>query len=375
MRICFLNHNLNPATGAGRFGATLIERLRRADPTLEVVVLTTISSARPLERPILAANWVLLVSALPEIRRCFRTCDVIHALDGWPYGVIAAIALIGIRRPLVITAIGTGAVQPLYRWYGWLLTRAYRRADRIAAISSNTRREILAKVPGVEITVINHAVDAEEFSGDAMAGLSETEKQEIEELKPYIFSVGGWKRRKGFEYSFAAFAEIRKRFPNMQYVICGIGPKPKLEEPLGLSGSVSYFKGVRWPFLRALYKNAELFMLLAVDDDKDIEGFGFAFLEAAAAGLAVVGTRESGAEDALCDGENGFLVPQRDAKAAADATIRILGDSTLRDRMQAASLAFSLRMNWERVVEQYLEVYRGLTKGARLSFVDRWYHL
>lgn len=360
MRICFLSHNVNPATGAGRFGLNLIERLQRAEPGLEAVVLTTIGSGHPLERPLLSRNRPKLLLALPRIRAVFRSCDLIHALDGWPYGVIAALALIGLGRPLVITAIGTGAVQPLYRWYGGLLRRAYRRAAAIAAISSNTRREILAKVPGIEIAVINHAVDAGEFSGDLMAGLTETEKSEIEHLKPYVLSVGGWKRRKGFEHSFAAFAEIKKRFPALRYVICGIGPKPRLEEPLGLSGSVRYFKGIRWPFLKAMYKNANLFMLLPVDDDKDIEGFGFAFLEAAAAGLPVIGTRESGAEDAVSDGENGFLVPQRDARAAADAAIRILGDAELGDRMRRASPAFSRQMNWGRVVEAYRRLYRAV---------------
>ncbi|MDP3727715.1 MAG: glycosyltransferase family 4 protein [bacterium] len=360
MRICFLNHNLNPATGAGRFGLNLVLYLQRADPAFNAVVLTTVSFGHPLERPLLPANWIRLLIALPEIRREFRRADIIHALDGYPYGIIAAFALIGIRRPLVITAIGTGAVQPLYRWYGGALAWAYRRAARVVAISNYTRREILARVPDVAVEVVNHAVDAAEFEGDLMGVLSEVEKSEIEKLRPYILSVGGWKRRKGFQYSFTAFAEVKKRFPGMHYAVCGIGPKPQLEKPFGLEGSVSYFKGIRWPFLKALYASAECFLLLPVDDAKDIEGFGFAFLEAAAAGLPVIGTRQSGAEDALLDGKNGFLVPQRDAGAAAEAAIRILSDAGLRGRFSAASRSFAGRMTWERVITSYLEIYREL---------------
>mgnify|MGYP001561687239 FL=1 len=360
MNVCFLNHNLNDRSGAGRFGSNLVERLGRADPGFKAVVLTTLSCGHPLERPILSANWFSLLLALPDIRAEFRRAEIIHALDGYPYGLVAALALIGIRRPLLITAIGTGAVQPLYRWYRWLTRWAYRRADRLAAISTNTKREMLKRVAGLDITVINHAVDADEFSGDLTAGLSEIDMSEIENLKPYMLSLGGWKRRKGFEYSFPAFAEIRKRFPEMRYVICGIGPKPQLEEPLGLGGSVHYFKGVRWPFLKALYASAELFMLLPMDDGKDIEGFGFAFLEAAAAGLPVVGTFESGAEDAVADGENGFLVPPRDAPSAAAAAIRILSDPDLRAKFRDGSRRFAARMGWARVVGAYQAAYRGL---------------
>lgn len=365
MRICFLNHDMRHdprkvSSGAGRFGATLIERLRASDPAIEVTVLTTVGTGHPLEIPILFKNRLRLLLALPRIRRIFRRCDIIHALDGYPYGVIAALALIGIRRPLIITAIGTGAVQPLYRWYRWLAAWAYRRADRVVAISANTRREILKRVPDLNVTVINHAVESGEFLGDLMAGLPGTEKSEIEKLKPYTLSVGGWKRRKGFEYSFPAFAEIRKRFPEMKYVICGIGPKRELEKSLGLEGSVHYLKGIRWPFLKAIYASAELFMLLPVDDGKDIEGFGFAFLEAAAAGLPVVGTRESGAEDAVAEGENGFLVPPRDPHAAAEAAIRILSDPDLRAKFRDGSRRFAGRMSWARVIGAYQAAYRGL---------------
>ncbi|MBI4132354.1 MAG: glycosyltransferase family 4 protein [Candidatus Sungbacteria bacterium] len=357
MRICFLNHDLDDRKGAGRFGVNFISRLRQARPDIQCTVLTSAGSGHPLEEAILYPSKVKFLLALPRIRAVFRHCDLIHALDGWPYGVIAALASLGLGKKLVITAIGTGAVQPLYRPYGWLVAWAYRRASRVVAISSNTRREILARVPDVAITVINHAVDAGEFSGDLSIALTAEERSAIRALKPYVLSVGGWKRRKGFQYSFAAFAEMKKRFPELSYVICGIGPKPQLEEPLGLGGAVSYFKNIRWPFLKAIYAGAELFFLLPVDDSKDIEGFGFAFLEAAAAGLPVIGTRDSGAEDALSDGVNGFLVPPRDADAAAEAAIRILSDAQLRERFRAASLAFAREMTWERVTSSYQRLY------------------
>lgn len=358
MRICFLNHSLNPATGAGRFGLNLIGRMLGADKSLEAVVLTTAYSGHALERPILAANWFGLLLALPRIRAEFRRADIIHALDGYPYGVIAALALIGMRRLFIITAIGTGAVQPLHRRQARLVSWAYRRAKRVVAISANTRDEILACLSGLQIAVVNHAVDADEFLGEPFDGLSSSQRTEIERLRPYVLSVGSWKKRKGFEYSFAAFAEITKRFPQMRHIVCGIGSKPRLEKPLGLEGRVSYFKNVGWPFVKALYRNAELFMLLPVDDNKDIEGFGFVFLEAAAAGLPVIGTIGTGAADAMLDGENGFLVPQRDASSAAHAAIRVLSDTALRRRFRSSSLDFARRMNWGRVISAYRAIYR-----------------
>ena len=42
------------------------------------------------------------------------------------------------------------------------------------------------------------------------------------------------------------------------------------------------------------------------------EGFGLTLLEASAAGLPVIGTRDCGAEDAVIEGETGLLVAQSD---------------------------------------------------------------
>ena len=135
-----------------------------------------------------------------------------------------------------------------------------------------------------------------------------------------------------------------------------------LVRELGLEDRVVMVKHVPRPFLVGLYRNAELFMLLPYDVDKDVEGFGFVFLEAAAAGLPVIGTRESGAEDALSHGENGFLVPPQDPPAAAEAAIRILSSPELKERFSRASLAFAREMNWERVAAAYHHIYRSLLR-------------
>src|SRR3989338_1669656 len=363
MRICFLNHDMDPALGAGRFGVNLVERLARADPRLDAEVLITIASGHPRERAILPKTLSGFIVRCAEIRRAFSSADIIHALDGYPYGFIAALASLGLGKKLIITAIGTGAVRPLYGRMGWLLAWAYRRANRVVAISRNTKREILEKVPDCAIAVVNHAVDADDFRAHGDGELAPEERGAILALKPYILSVGAWKKRKGFEYSFPAFAEVQKKFPRLSYVVCGIGPKPHLEAPHGLGGRVKYFKGVRWPFLRSLYQNAELFMLLPVDDEKDIEGFGFAFLEAAAAGLPVIGTMASGAEDAGAEGENGYLVPPRNSAAAAAAATAILGNPGLRKKFSDGSLAFAKRMSWDRVVSAYRNMYGELLKS------------
>lgn len=358
MRICYLNHDLNDNTGAGRFGLQLIRCLEHEYSNFHSVPLTAVSSSHARDESVLYPNPLRLLFALPLIRSIFKKCDIVHALDGFPYGVIAAIASFGLGRKLVITAVGTGAVQAFcHPMRGALLRWAYRRADRVVAVSNYTKREILKYVPGLHISVINHAVDAEEFSSLLDAELSEEENLTIERLKPYLLSVGSGKPRKGYEYSFSAFARMGRRFPELTYVAVGYDKGTAMIGALGIADRVSCFVGVRRQFLSALYRNAELFMLLPHEDRGDIEGFGFVFLEAAAAGLPVIGTRGSGAEDAVEHGKNGFLVEPKDAVSAADAGIKILSDRSLRAQFVQGSIDFAKRMNWERVAKKYMTIY------------------
>lgn len=363
MRVCFLNHDLKENTGAGRFGLQLIGQMVKENPDFHPIVLTTERSGHSWEKPILSSNVIRLVFALPRIRYFFKRCDVIHALDGFPYGVIAAVVSAGLGKKLIITAIGTGAVQAFRNPIkGALLRWAYRRADKLVAVSNYTKREILSRVSGLDISVINHGVDAQEFQQSSDPELTEEEQEAIRRMKPYILTVGGGKRRKGYEYSFPAFVRVAEHFPDLRYVVVGHDIEHTPADSLGIANKVFCFAWIRRPFLRALYQNAELFILLPYNDRGDVEGFGFAFLEAAAAGLPVIGTYESGTVDAIEHGKNGFLVEPRNAKAAAGAAIKILSDPALKEKFSRESLTFAKKMSWEKVAKEYRAIYETLNK-------------
>lgn|GEM_PF-493722 len=293
MRIAYLNHDTSSLTGAGRFYQSFSSAIKKLLPNVQIEALTT--------ENIIYANKFKLIFALPVIRRILSRCDVIHALDGWPYGVIAAWANKTLKKPLIITAIGTGAVKPLYSWWRRpILKWAYRRAFRVIAVSNNTKREILKFLPDLKIEVVNHGVDYERFNNE---NTKIYESTKIKSLKPYILSVGALKKRKGYEHAIKAFAQIAKIFPDLKYLILGQGSEKTNLQLLitnyQLQNRVVFLNKLSEEEMIALYRNAELFMLLPQDDNKDIEGFGLVFLEAAAAGLPVVATKETSAEDAV----------------------------------------------------------------------------
>ncbi|MFY9493279.1 MAG: glycosyltransferase family 4 protein [Minisyncoccia bacterium] len=357
MKICFLNHNLKPNTGSGSFWLSFSRALKKENPDWEFKILTSMD--------ILSGGFVSLLFNFFKIRGIFSQSEVIHALDGWPYGFIATAFSVGLRKKIVITAIGTGAVQPLYRFFKkTLMIWAYKKADKVVAISNNTKKEILKIIPNLKIEVINHGVDFEKFSSFAPTSskTSEgrgkvTEGKQITDLKPYILSVGTLKKRKGYEYSIETFARISKQFPELKYVIVGKGPeKDNLKyqmSNLKIENKVVFFDKVEEDFLIALYHAAELFILLPQDDGKDIEGFGLVFLEAAVYGLPIIATLNTSAEDAVKNGINGFLVPTNDGKKAAEAILSIIGDIGLKEKLSRASIDFAKSMSWNKVAQYY----------------------
>ena len=91
--------------------------------------------------------------------------------------------------------------------------------------------------------------------------------------------------------------------------------------------------------------------------DRGFEGFGIVYLEAAAAGTPSIGSLDSGAEDAVVDGESGFLVEQN-VGAVAAAMEKLLGDDELRVRLGESARAHARQSGWDTNAAKVLELYR-----------------
>ena len=88
------------------------------------------------------------------------------------------------------------------------------------------------------------------------------------------------------------------------------------------------------------------------------EGIPKVLLEAASTGRAIVTTDHPGCREAVADGENGLLVPIKDAEATAEAIARLLEDTALRAQMGKASRARAENMfDVQLVVNMTLSVY------------------
>jgi glycosyltransferase involved in cell wall biosynthesis len=97
------------------------------------------------------------------------------------------------------------------------------------------------------------------------------------------------------------------------------------------------------------------------------EGLGLALLEAMAAGVPVVGTSVGGIPEIIRDGENGLLVPPKDAPAMAQALIEIISDGKKAQEMGKKGQSmiesqFSLTGMLHKIETVYREQYEKIAK-------------
>lgn len=102
------------------------------------------------------------------------------------------------------------------------------------------------------------------------------------------------------------------------------------------------------------------------------EGLGYSLLEGAAAELPTIGSNISGIEDALADGETGYLVPFRDDDALAAAIRKLAGDPELCLRLGKAGRERVERVFSQRVViDALVAEYDRLLTERGIALPDR----
>ncbi len=257
---------------------------------------------------------------------------VVHA-----HGEFAAIfgraAAVAARVPVVVFQAQN--VPPYIQAFRHVLQNRLLTACTagIIACSQDTKRYLVdvERIPPEKIEVIHNCVDVDAI--DAAKPLREEARREFG-FGPEHVVLGTVSRLapvKGHAFLLDALARLHPRHPHARLLIVCDGPeRPNLEaqvERLGLD-SVVQFAGMRGDAPRLLAG-----MDVFVQPTADVEGLPLAIAEAMAAGLPVAATDVGGVREAVVDGENGFLIPPRDAEALASALDRLIVDAALRRAM------------------------------------------
>jgi glycosyltransferase involved in cell wall biosynthesis len=180
---------------------------------------------------------------------------------------------------------------------------------------------------------------------------------------PLILSVGRYCEKKGFPYLIEACRQLKQQGHKFQCDIVGYGPlQAELEQliaDLDVADVVSLAGKMTQDELVKVYQRASIFVLpCQVMENGDRDGIPNVLLEAMAMEIPVVSTDISGIGELVESGENGFLVPEKNPPALADALEKLLTQPELSAQFgkagrQRVLQQFSLERNVSEIRELF----------------------
>ncbi len=175
--------------------------------------------------------------------------------------------------------------------------------------------------------------------------------------KPFFISVGGLEGHKNFETTANAFITL-KQHRDVQLAVVGGGSDPWKNiykdalDKQGIKGVV--FTGfVSREDLCILYAAASGLVFPSL-----YEGFGFPALEAMANGCPVVVSKTSSLPE-VC-GDAALYVEPKDVSAVAQAMLRLVDESGLRQRLSEVGKTQAQKFSWEKCAKLTFEIWTKL---------------
>jgi phosphatidylinositol alpha-1,6-mannosyltransferase len=248
-------------------------------------------------------------------------------------------AVIGhvLRIPVWLQTHGIDAWETPKRVVG----AAAERSALITTVSRHTKRKLLAwaNVDPEHVRVLPNTVRSIFTPGDK----NEAFLEQLDLVgRPIILTVSRLAKAdyyKGHRRLVRILPKVLQHFPTATYVIVGDGDaRSELEEEVsrgGIASSVRFLGRLSDEQVLHLYRSAAVFAMPSTK-----EGFGIVFIEAAAAGLPVIGGNRDGSADALADGVIGMMVNPDDDEALTNALLVSLSGSVKADPVHAQRFSF-----------------------------------
>lgn len=352
------------------FGQTIRDALDPSDPfsILKPLSLWELGVSRFGVFPEMQTFGLRLLRRWPEIQKRYRF-DVVFDNQCLSWGLLGIQALgvpvvSVIHHPLHIDREADFTIDPslkkrVERTLYFPLRMQETVAPRLAKIvtvseASRAAIEKYFKIPQKHVSVVYNGTDTEIFHP-----IPEQPKE-----ADLLFVGRTEDRKKGIGTMFEALSMLPEHV-TLKIVdgrIPAHGLVPRLTKQYGLEGRVKVIdRMLSVPELVAQYSSGKVALVPSF-----FEGFGFPASEAMACGLPVIANAAGALPEVVgTDGHAGRLVPQRDARAMADAMREILHDPVETQRMgRAARQRVERLFQWDQAAAQMVEVFEEVIHAA-----------
>ncbi|MBI4919694.1 glycosyltransferase family 4 protein [Candidatus Azambacteria bacterium] len=234
--------------------------------------------------------------------------------------------------------------------------KCFSNIDKIICVSKEIFNDLKSiGIPEIKLAVISSGVYLVEFQSADQNKIIALRNQYS---KPIIVSVGVLRPAKGFKYLIEAFKKIKEKLNGANMVIIGEGSdKAELEKQARNTSGIHFMSRQNHGGVIEYLKAADIFALASISMEGDREGTPTSIMEAMAAGLPVVATKVGGNPYLIKDGENGFLVDEKNSEALAQAIIKLSEDEILRLKIKEKNLEDIKQKDWPEIARKITEIY------------------
>lgn len=274
--------------------------------------------------------------------------DLIHAFFGVPCGFLAMLT----GKPYIVSLRGSDV--PFYSEkfkkldkfvFQYLDKIIWKKAKYVIANSEGLRDLAYKTYNKKKIDVIYNGVDIDKYYPSKKFP-----------QKFIVVSTSRLIERKGLDYLIKAFKDFSRQKEDSELRFYGDGAQAnelkQLTENEKIARKVHFYGDTSREKLQEELRKSSVFVLPSLN-----EGMSNALLEAMASGLPVIATDVGGTKE-LVNGDNGFVIRQKNVKDIQDALEKLYLDNKLRVNMGRRSREKAEKMSWKNMADSYLSLYK-----------------
>lgn len=305
--------------------------------------------------------------ALLELTRKIQP-DLIYAHWFTPQGINAGIVSVitGIPFAFVNHASDVFILKKI-PWLGGIVVRYFSKRAKAITTSAKCTLERFKffynneeEFKKVNIKIIPMGIDYSKFDQVSLNKAELKERYNIGEQIVLLF-IGRLVDRKGIVDLLRAFHLLKNQHPGLILLIAGEGQqRAKFEQEaanLKISNQVIFTGFISGRKKTDFLHMADILIIPSIiTKGGHAEGLPVVLMEGLAVGKLVVATYESSAGEIITNGENGFLVKQKDPKAIAKAVDRIMQmEQTRKNEIISRAKESAKAFDWNKIVKRHYD--------------------
>ena len=311
-----------------------------------------------------------LVAFAASLWRVAGDVQILHVManSGWSWHLFAAPAIwIGRLRGVRVLVNYRGGEAEAFLTGSLRWIRPSLRAASVVAVPSGFLEQVFGQF-GFGVRIVPNIVDVARFHPRTPGVARETGTASTSSIpvastvQKNVLVARNLESIYDNATALRAFVLVVAEFPQARLVIAGSGPEEaglkQLARELGIASAVEFPGKLDRDQIALRYREADVML-----NPSRVDNMPNSILESMASGVPVVSTDVGGVPFIVSHEATALLVPAGDAKAMANAILRLFRDEGLAARLAANGVAEVQRYTWPYVRQVLGEVYQTLLVG------------